>query len=173
MAKEFRAVILHHRCERSYYKVEYNGKNEAPDCASVNGKQGIDKETGEVKTCADCELNEFGSGKGEGKACKVKRKLFLLLEGQPLPMILNVPTGSVKDFGSFIAKTVAKYGSTTKVVTKFSLKRDTNAGGIVYSKVVAAFERLLTDTEIKSVLPMAEQAKSMAKNMKTIESSDE
>jgi hypothetical protein len=174
IAKEFKAVVLYHRQERSYYKSEFDGKNESPDCASYDGKHGTDKETGEVTVCKECPLNEFGSGKNDSKACKTKRKVFLLLEGSPLPVILNIPTTSVKDFGAYISKMVIKYGSTARVVTKFALKRDTNAGGIVYSKVVVGFERLLTETELASVQPMVEQTKGMAKTMKKIdESGDE
>jgi hypothetical protein len=51
------------------------------------------------------------------------------------------------------------------VVTKFSLKKEQNAGGITFSKVVVAMDRELSDQEKQSILPMVEQVKSLSKTM--------
>ena len=48
--KEFKAVILYHHPINCYYKEEYTGGNNPPDCGSMDGKLGIDAETGECKT---------------------------------------------------------------------------------------------------------------------------
>jgi len=58
-------------------------------------------------------------------------------------------------------------------VTKFTLKKEQNAGGITFSKVVLATERDLNESEQKSVLPMSESVKAIALSMRQIESSDE
>ena len=53
LQKEFSAVILYHHPMLSYYKEKYTGGSEAPDCSSIDGVYGIDKETGERRLCKD------------------------------------------------------------------------------------------------------------------------
>lgn len=48
------------------------------------------------------------------------------------------------------------------VVTKFTLKKAQNSGGINYSQAVFAVDRNLTEEELKNVLPLSEQVKAMA-----------
>lgn len=48
------------------------------------------------------------------------------------------------------------------MVTKFTLKKAQNSGGINYSQAVFAVDRNLTEEELKNVLPLAEQVKAMA-----------
>ena len=164
--KEIKAVILYHHPVQSYYKGKFTGGNESPDCSSFDGIAGVDKETGEVKTCKDCELNKFGSGENGGKACKTKRRIFLLLENSAIPVIFSMPTTSLNDFSKYILRIVGKGKKSFQVVTKFTLKKEQNAGGITFSKVVVATERELTEQELASVMPMVEQVKGIAKNMR-------
>ena len=164
--KEIKAVILYHHPVQSYYKEKFTGGNESPDCSSFDGIAGVDKETGEVKSCKDCELNKFGSGENGGKACKTKRRIFLLLENSAIPVIFSMPTTSLNDFSKYILRIVGKGKKSFQVVTKFTLKKEQNAGGITFSKVVVATERELTENELASVMPMVEQVKGIAKNMK-------
>ena len=100
--KEFKAVILYHHPINCYYKEEYTGGNNPPDCGSMDGHVGIDAESGEVKNCAECPFNKFGSGKNGAKACKQKRRIYLLREGEALPTLLSLPTGSLAAFSRYI-----------------------------------------------------------------------
>ena len=167
--KEIKVIILHHHPVQSYYAEEYSGASDPPDCSSFDGKTGIDRETGEVKSCRDCDLNQFGSGNNGGKACKTKRRLFLLLENNSLPVILTLPTTSLGDYSKFITRIVGKRKKSYHFVTKFTLKKDQNAGGITYSKVVPAIERELTDEELQVILPYVSQVKAIAMSMKNAE----
>lgn len=171
--KEIKAVILYHHPVQSFYKEKYSGQNDSPDCSSFDGISGVEKDTGEVKHCKECELNKFGSGENGGKACKTKRRIFLLLEGSAIPVIFSLPTTSLNDFSKYILRLVGRNKKSYQVVTKFTLKKEQNAGGITFSKVVLNTERDLTETELKSILPMTEQVKGLAQNMKQPESSDE
>ncbi len=173
LKKEIKAVILYHHPVCSYYKEKYNGSNDSPDCSSFDGICGIDKETGEIKSCKECEFNKFGSGENGGKACKTKRRIFLLLEGSAIPVIFNLPTTSLGDFSKYIMRIVGKGKKSYQVVTKFTLKKEQNAGGITYSKVVINIDRELTDEELASIKPLTEQVKAIAQTMKQVESSDE
>lgn len=165
LEKEFEAVILYHHPMLSYYKEKYNGANEAPNCSSIDGITGIDRDTGEMKSCKDCPFNEFGSGENGGKACKVKRRIFLLRKGESLPVVFALPTTSVGDFSKYIMRIVSKGRKSNQVVTKFSLKKVQNSGGITYSKVVVSQVRELTDIEQKSIDSLSAQVKAIAKNL--------
>ena len=162
LQKEFSAVILYHHPVLSYYKEKYTGGSEAPDCSSFDGITGIERETGEIKHCKDCPLNVFGSGENGGKACKTKRRIFILREHEAFPTILSLPTASIGDFSKYIVRLVSKGKKSNQVVTKFSLKKVQNAGGITYSKVVLATERDLDDAEMQNIQKMTEQVKTLA-----------
>lgn len=161
-AKEFKAVILYHHPISCYYQEEYTGGNNPPDCGSMDGRIGIEAESGEIRQCADCEFNKFGSGKNGAKACKQKRRIYLLREGEALPIILSLPTGSLAEFSKYVMRLLSKGKKTVSVVTKFTLKKAQNSGGINYSQAVFAVDRNLTEEELKNVLPLAEQVKAMA-----------
>ena len=47
--------------------------------SSHDGKQGVERETGEIKDCALCPYNQFGSD-DKGKACKNVHRVFILRE---------------------------------------------------------------------------------------------
>lgn len=160
--KEFKAVILYHHPISCYYKEEYTGGNNPPDCGSMDGHIGIDAETGECKSCAECEFNKFGSGKNGAKACKQKRRIYLLREGESLPTILSLPTGSLGEFSKYVMRLLSKGKKTNSVVTKFTLKKAQNSGGINYSQAVFTVERELSKAELESVLSMSEQVRTMA-----------
>lgn len=162
LQKEFNAVILYHHPMLSYYKEKYTGGNQAPDCGSYDGVNGIERETGVVKSCKDCPFNQFGSGENGGKACKTKRRIFLLREGESIPTILTLPTGSIGDFSKYIMRIISKGKKSNQIVTKFSLTKAQNQGGINYSKVVLTHAYDLSATEVEQVAKMSEQVRQLA-----------
>jgi hypothetical protein len=157
----------------SYYKEKYTGGSEAPDCSSIDGIYGVEKETGELKPCKDCPFNQFKSGENGGKACKTKRRIFLLRENQAFPTILSLPTASMKEFSKYIFNLVNKNKKSNQIVTRFGLKKETNKTGITYSKVTLAYDRDLTEAELANVSKMSEQVKSMAMNLQEINDTEE
>jgi len=160
--KEFKAVILYHHPVHAYYKDKYTGGNNPPDCGSMDGHTGIDAETGEVKNCKECPYNEFGSGENNSKACKQRRRIYILRAGEALPNILSLPTGSLADYSKYIMRLLSKGKKSNSVVTKFSLKKAQNNGGINYSQAVLSVERDLTESELISIDKMTEQVRAIA-----------
>lgn len=160
LQKEFNAVILYHHPLLSYYKEKYTGGSQAPDCGSFDGVFGIGEPGGR---CAECPLNQFGTGENGGKACKTKRRVFLLREGESIPTILTLPTGSLNDFSKYVMRLISKGKKSNQVVTKFSLTKAQNSGGIAYSKVVLTTAYELTPDDIESISHMTEQVKALAK----------
>lgn len=159
MVKEFTGVILFHHPLFTYWRERYAGGNNAPDCGSYDGVTGVGNPGG---SCAHCPLNQFGSGENGGKACKNKRRIYILREGELIPILLTLPIGSMRDFAVYVKRLLAKGKKSSSVVTKFSLKKATNANGIVYSRAQFAVERALTPEELPYIESMAEQVKSFA-----------
>lgn len=168
--KEFKAVILYHHPIHSYYTEKFSGGNQPPDCGSMDGKIGTVAATGEIKDCAKCPHSKFGSGENGGMACKQKRRVYILREGEILPVILTVPTGSLKEFTKYVTRLLQKGKKTNSVVTKFALKRTQNSTGITFSQVVCSVDRPLTAEEQKNINLMSEQVKSFAGHIAIIES---
>ena len=159
MVKEFSGVILFHHPMFTYYRERFSGGNNAPDCGSYDGNIGVGNPGG---PCATCPLNQFGSGENGGKACKNKRRIYVLREGELIPILLVLPTGSMKEFSVYIKRLLAKGKKSNSVVTTFSLKKVTNASGIAYSQAQFAVDRFLTAEEMPFVQQMSDQVKSFA-----------
>ena len=154
MVKDFRGVILCHHPMFSYYRERFTGGNNPPDCGSYDGITGVGKPGG---VCARCPLNVYGSGENGGKACKNKRRVYVLREGELIPVLLTLPTGSIKEFNVYIQQLLAKGNRSYSVVTKFSLTKATNAKGITYSKVLFTAASKLSPEELPYVKAMSEQ----------------
>ena len=83
-----------------------------------------------------------GTGENGGKACKNKRRIYILREGELIPLLLTLPTGSMKEFAVYIKRLLAKGKKSHSVVTRFSLKKVNNAGGIAYSQAQFGVARM-------------------------------
>ncbi len=162
MVKEFSAVILYQHPLNAYYEQEYQGGSNPPDCGSYDGICGKGNPGG---NCRNCPYNEFGSGKSGAKACKNRRRLYLLREGEIFPMILSLPTGSLKGFTRYLMRILPKYKNSNAVVTRFTLKKASSNTGIAYSQAQFAVDRVLTAEEHALILGMSEQVKAISTNV--------
>lgn len=160
--KEFSAVILYQHSLNAYYKSEYQGGSNPPDCGSYDGHNGEGNPGG---NCDSCPLNQYGSGKNGAKACKNRRRLYLLREGEIFPMILSLPTGSLKAFTRYLMRVIPKYKNSNAVVTKFTLKKASSNTGINYSQAQFAVERALSPEEYQLISAMTEQVKALSRNV--------
>lgn len=156
--KEFSAVILLHHPINAYYKTQYQGGSNPPDCGSFDGVNGAGDPGG---SCHSCPLNQFGSGGGSAKACKNRQRLYLLREGEAFPMIMSLPTGSIKGFSRYVTRLLSKGNKTNSVVTRFSLKKAVNGSGIAYSQAQFAVDRKLTEEEYALIRNLTEQVRAL------------
>ncbi len=154
--KEFSAVILFHHPLYAYYKSKYTGGNQPPDCGSMDGVTGTGDPGGD---CGSCPYNQFGSGENGSKACKNRRRIYVLREGEIFPMILSLPTGSLKEFSRYIKRLLSKGRKSNSIVTRFSLKKTTNNSGIAFSQAQFAIDRQLTPQEYALIEALSEQVK--------------
>lgn len=160
--KEFSAVILYHHPLHAYYKSKYTGGNQPPDCGSYDGVTGVGDPSG---SCARCPFNQFGSGENGSKACKNRRRIYVLREGELFPMLLSLPTGSLKEFSRYIKRLLSKGKKSNSVVTRFSLKKAVNNGGISYSQAQFAVDRALTPQELALIENLSTQIKAYSDNI--------
>lgn len=65
--KEVTGVIIFTHRMNAYWAQKFGEAgedgniNKSPDCSSMDGKQGVNRETGEIRTCDTCPYNQFGS----------------------------------------------------------------------------------------------------------------
>lgn len=150
--KEIVGVIVDHHPVNAYWQDKYSGANNPPDCASMDGKIGVDQD-GNRKPCNSCPMNEWGTAEdGRGKACKNMHRVYILREGEMLPLLLTLPPTSLKNISDYlglriVSKGLRSYG----VVSKVSLKKAQNAGGINYSQAVFALAGKLAPDQVKAM----------------------
>ena len=162
LVKEFSAVILYHHPIRAYFKDKYTGATTPPDCGSLNAVEGFGNPGGRCDTCV---YNTFGSGENNSKACKERRRLYLLREGELFPIMLSLPTGSLKEFSRYVMRCLSKGNKTNAIVTSFSLTKALNKGGIAYAKATFRFVRKLTEEEYTLVENMSQQIKEISQKV--------
>ncbi len=162
MVKEITGVILFNHPANAYYKDKYTGGSNPPDCSSFDGKCGTGTPGG---SCETCTFNKFGSGDGKSKACKNRRMLYILREGELFPVILNLPVGSSATYKNYVKHLLTKRCSLGRVVTSISLKKAMSESNIAYTQASFKCVRQLSAEEIASLEPMVEQMKSYAANL--------
>ena len=160
--KELSGVILYQHPLNAYYATKYKGGSNPPDCGSFDGVTGHGNPGG---LCKNCPYNEFGSGENGAKACKNRRRIYLLREGDVFPMMLSLPTGSLKGFTRYLMRILPKYQSSNAVVTRFTLKKATSGTGVNYSQAQFAVARVLSAEEHDLIAAMTEQIKAMSVNV--------
>ena len=160
--RESTGVILYHHPVFAYYKDEYTGGKEPPDCGSFDGVTGEGDPGGE---CAKCRFNQFGTGVNGSKACQNRRLLYILREGEVFPLMLSLPTGSLKEFTRYIQRLLSKGQRSAAVVTKFSLKKELNKKGVTYSQVQFTISRMLAAEELPIVGNIIDQIKDYDKKL--------
>lgn len=169
MVKALVGVIVDHYAVNAYWQDKYNGSKNPPDCSSMDGKTGTTKD-GKQRVCATCPLNQFGSDPdGRGKACKNMRRVFLLPSSSILPLQLTVPPTSLRNFNDYIAKRIVAKGlRSLDVLTKVTLTKATNKGGIEYSQAVFTLAGRLSAATAEAMRAYAEQAKATTRRVNII-----
>ncbi len=164
MVKDITGVILLHHPAYAYYTEKYAGGSNPPDCGSFDGVTGTGNPGG---SCSTCPFNQFGSGDGQSKACKNRRMIYILMEGEIFPMVLSLPTGSLKEFTKYLKRQLSKGRKLNQIVTKISLKKATSGSGIAFSQAVFTFDRVLSPEEKSAITAVTESVKTYAANLTT------
>lgn len=109
---------------------------ERPACRSMDGKTGVELETGETHDCDACPYNQFTEDGGR-KVCTNKRQLYIMREGDLLPMLLSLPPSSLKAYDNYrVLASLTLRTPMSALVTRITLKNKTSANGSEYSSPV-------------------------------------
>lgn len=167
VATELVGIIVDHHPVNALWMNEYDGSNNQPDCSSFDGKTAVDS-NGEIKSCANCPYNQFGTARngGKGKACKNMHRIYILLGGQAIPTLLVLPPTSIAAWRNYIGKKIVVKGKRPyMVLTKVTLKKEKNEGGIAYSQAVFTKVADLTPVECAELKPMVDGFKAMTRSV--------
>lgn len=130
--KELLGIIIYVQNARAYWPGEFGGGNTPPQCVSDDAVTGVGNPGG---ACATCPYAQFGSdARGRGQACKMVQRMFLLQPGGNLPIVVNLPPGSLKGAKKYLLRLVSNGQKASGVVTKITLEKDRNQDGIVFAK---------------------------------------
>ena len=164
--KEIVGVIVDHHPVNAYWADKYAGANNPPDCSSMDGKVGMDQD-GNRKTCNFCPMNAWGTADdGRGKACKNMRRLYILRDGESLPLLLTLPPTSLKNVSDYLGlRIVAKGFRSYGVITKVTLKKAQNAGGINYSQAVFAVAGTLAPEQVAAMSEYSQGIKVLTRQL--------
>ncbi len=77
----------------------------------------------------------------------------------------RLPTGSLKNYTEYLQRYLSKSQKPWQYVTRFSLKKAVNSGGITFSQASFRKDRDLTKQELAVVAPFAEQIKAYAQHV--------
>lgn len=140
--KELVAIPVLVQTTRLFWGSKNTAEGTQPDCKSDDGINGLPTERGRqlgaTGACEACPLGQWGPN-NTPPACKERRDLFLLLEGQFFPMVLSVPPSSIKIWRDYIKplslQGIPFWGS----ITKFKLTTAQNANGDPFAQLKCEF----------------------------------
>lgn len=121
-------------------------QGEAPACKSMDGLSGTDLSTGEVHSCQACPYNQFGEN-GERKACNNKRQLYIMREGDLLPVLFPLPPSALRAYDNYrVHASLTLRTPMSALLTRITLKNKRSANGSDYSSpVFTAMSKLPTE----------------------------
>ncbi len=169
--KEVEGVIIFTHRLNGYWPGAFGtDDNKVPACSSMDGKTAVWTDTGEVRTCENCPLNQYGSddnpnGTGKGKACKNMRRIYLMMNGDPNFYLLTVPPTSIKDVNKQLTKIITGGAPYTGLIVSFKLEKAKNAKGVEYSKVTVEKKGLLPPAVSTTAKEMRRQIKAKYQDM--------
>ena len=159
---EFNAIIIDmlEKPSREYYAGAYDpdAKGTMPDCFSHLGdKPDAKAKNRQAANCANCPMNIDGSGQnGKGKACRFKRKVALLLDGDtsgdvyqfniPAKSLFGKGNGSTHPFESYCRFLVANGAAPDRVVTTIAYNLDAESMELTFTP-----DRFITEEELELV----------------------
>lgn len=149
-AKELTGIIVHKQPFRVYWEKSADDEEggSPPDCVSYDLDEGIGCPGGK---CATCPFNKFGSHRnGKGKACSEKVSLFLLREGEFLPIEVVVPPTSLKSLKKVMIRLTSKRIPYSRAVVSIKLAKK-GSGQTAYSVMEFGLVKILDDEDYASM----------------------
>jgi len=163
-------VVFTHRLNGYWpnaFGASNNPEDKIPVCSSMDGKSGLNTQTGALEDCEHCPFNAYGSDTkgGKGKACKNMRRIYMMRNGDPNFYLLTVPPTSIKEVNKTLNRILAKGIPYTGLLLTFKLSKATNTNGIDYSTVVIEKKGVLPPEIAAAACDMRRQIKAKYKEM--------
>jgi hypothetical protein len=169
MTEYIDGVVIHHHKMNSFWAGSYGSGDAMPDCVSLNGEYGVESESGECHNCANCPRNQFGSdpaGTG-GKACKNGERLYILRDGEYLPLQFILPPTALKAWRTFKQLLIVPRGTkpslrTYNAVIRISLTTESNSKGTLFARPNFELLGAIPSDKVEGILGYAEAFKAAA-----------
>lgn len=167
IAKSLVGVIVYHHPVNAWWREQYSGENNPPDCSALDGKTGLERESGITFNCKTCPYNQWGSGEGgRGKACKNLRRLYILRQDELFPLLFTLPPTSINNFQRYLSRRLIQKGLKTRdVVTEVTLQKATSSTGIEYSQAQFKLAGVLPEEVRTKMQEYSEVIKAMARGV--------
>lgn len=133
--KSIQGVVMHAQRRRAFWESNEPREGNPPDCFSDDGEFGNGEPGGSCKTCPH---NQWGSaiGGGRGKSCKEMLQLYILRDGEALPVTISLPPSSLGVYQKYVARLARERSTIRSTVTEFGLEKVSSDSGIAYSRIV-------------------------------------
>ena len=160
-------VLISHDLIRGYKVGDELGDID-PEVLESMKVQEVDEETGETTAeyydwiaTDDGGKNPYAnwgsSSKGRGKRCKEGLRLLLLRPGETIPLVINVPAGSLGNFKA-LRVACARVGCPAwEAEVALSLDCDQNDAGQDYSKIAPRFVQRVDPSLVPGILALRKQ----------------
>lgn len=169
--QELQMVVPYFHKVRGLFKKD----QKQPICSSLDGKTGNYQAadgTWHCRDCSECPWNQWGTAvddngeqKGNGKACKEMRRIFVLEPGRDFPAVLHVPPTSIKIWDEFISGCNYQKMPVTSVVLKVGLDKQQSGANIWSTIKQPTIARKLSPVEYVKIRKMKEEFEMVAKSM--------
>lgn len=159
--KTLEGIIVYHKLPRGRWEgsIEDTGGGQPPVCVSEDSITGVGDPGGD---CLSCPYAQFGTAdKGAGQACKQRRLLFLLREGNLLPAVVSIPPTSLKASKQYMVSLVSRGIPLHAVMTRVTLEKAQNATGIAHARAKFAMGERLTPDHAAQVKAYAESMRGL------------
>ena len=166
-AMEVVGVIIHSHKVNAYWQEGFGvGENSPPDCRSDDGITGLRQDSFELVACDTCPLNQFGSD-GKGKACRNGRMLYIMRDGDVLPLTMKLPPSALSACDKYRTKVALSRRLMHAVLTRITLRTEKGKGkgGADYSVPVFEAVAQLPPAEAERVRQYADSFVAMAAKM--------
>lgn len=177
IVKEIFGHILYYSNANKYYSTPFGDDSGSviPDCFSVDGINPSGGTDQQARSCHDCEYNKYESAAdGKGKACSNTIRMYLLLDGDILPVLLVASPASLSKKESLMrwltnaANVANKAGCGTAyqvIKAKFSLHKKDFTSGFSASVLDVSTISVL-DPKNKDNMKQIQQLAAMTKMLK-------
>jgi len=175
---ELQGIILLHGDRRAYWKVGFDesGGGSPPDCSSLDGRVGVgyirgedpEKQPARKRDCKTCPMSQWGSADVDdagkplpkekctnGQACTQRKVVFLLRQGDVLPLIVDLAPTSLKAFNQFMLRLTSKGIACYGAIVGLKLRVENSNSGIKYSVVAPRLINVLSDEDRDAMAKIA------------------